>query len=415
MAMDSNPILAPSFLGTAAPGVHVLGGMGNALSVEMEQGVLQLDTGNSAEKAREMLDRLREITEAPIFAIVYSHGHLGYNDAIATWLEHCEERGDPRPRVIAHENLVTRWKRYRETEGLQKFFAEIQLRLPVGILGDHPLTLEMPNETFTDAMVFDDGNRRVELLWAPSETDDAVALWLPQEKVLYGGAAVTPNIPNIGTPLRTQRYAVRWAETLERLASLDAELMVMEFGPSVEGSEKIRTVLLSMAEALRWVRERVVEGLNEGMGIEEILDGIEYPEALFGLPWMTPTYGHPDFIARDIFRSETGWWDRNPTNLHPATPDASGRAILSAIVDKGAVLARAQELLDAGEPQLALHVIDLLALAPGDAAEVIDARKLKARLCRILAEEAPSFVSQSLYISSGRILKRGAPHPTGIR
>ena len=122
-----------------------------------------------------------------------------------------------------------------------------------------------------------------------------------------------------------------------------------------------------------------------------------------------------DFIARDIFRSETGWWDRNPTNLHPATPDASGRAILSAIADKGAVLARAQELLDAGEPQLALHVIDLLALAPGDTAEVIDARKLKARLCRILAEEAPSFVSQSLYISSGRILKRGAPHPTGIR
>ena len=84
MVMDSNPVLAPSFLGTAAPGVHVLGGMGNALSVEMEQGVLQLDTGNSAEKAEEMLSRLRELTDAPIFAIVYSHGHLGYNDAVET-------------------------------------------------------------------------------------------------------------------------------------------------------------------------------------------------------------------------------------------------------------------------------------------------------------------------------------------
>ena len=415
MAMDSNPVLAPSFLGTAAPGVHVLGGMGNALSVEMEEGVLQLDTGNSKDKALEMLDRLREITQAPIFAIVYSHGHLGYNDAIRTWLRHCEERGDPRPRLIAQKNLVTRWERYRETEGLQKFFAEIQLRLPVGTLESHALVLEMPSETFDESMVLEDAHRRVELLWVPSETDDALALWLPREKVLYGGAAVTPNIPNIGTPLRTQRYAVRWAESLERLAALAPEILVMEFGPSVEGAEKIQTVLLSMAEGLRWVRERVVEGLNQGMGIEEILAGLDYPPALFELPWMTPTYGHPDFIARDIFRSETGWWDRNPTHLHPATPDAAGAAILAAITDRDAVIAKATELIEAGEPQLALHVIDLLALAPGDEREVMEARQIKARVCRILADQAPSFVSQSLYISSGRIVKRGAPHPTGIR
>ena len=88
---------------------------------------------------------------------------------------------------------------------------------------------------------------------------------------------------------------------------------------------------------------------------------------------------------------------------------------MSALTDRGAVLARANELLSAGEPQLALHVVDLLALAPGETPEVVEARLLKARICRTLAEEAPSFVSQSLYISSGRILKRGAPHPTGIR
>ena len=43
-------------------------------------------------------------------------------------------------------------------------------------------------------------------LWVPSETDDALAVWLPETRVLYGGAA-TPGdaIPNIGTPLRTQR------------------------------------------------------------------------------------------------------------------------------------------------------------------------------------------------------------------
>lgn len=415
MATETNPVLAPSFLGTAAAGVHVLGGMGNALSVETAEGVLQLDTGNSGKKAKEMLARLRELTDAPVFAIAYSHGHLGYNDAVGTWLRDAESRGDPRPRIIAHENLVKRWQRYRETEDLQKLFAELQLRLPLGTLDDHPLVLEMPTETFRTQLVFDDGARRLELLWAPSETDDAIALWLPKERILYGGAAVTPNIPNIGTPLRTQRYAIRWAESLERLAALDPEMLIMEFGPSVKGRDKIQRVLLSMAEALRWIRTRVVDGLNEGKGVEEIVATMEYPEELFGLSWMAPTYGHPDFITRDVFRSETGWWDRNPTHLHPAAPDAAAAAVLSAIADRRAVLDRTKDLVAEGELKLALHVVDLLALAPGNDEDVVAARALKAEICRGLAKEAPSFVSQSLYLSTAQVIEKGGKRPTGVR
>ena len=50
-----NPTTAPSFIGTLAPGVHVVGGMGNALSVETDRGVFQLDTGVSPGQARKMI------------------------------------------------------------------------------------------------------------------------------------------------------------------------------------------------------------------------------------------------------------------------------------------------------------------------------------------------------------------------
>jgi uncharacterized sulfatase len=79
------------------------------------------------------------------------------------------------------------------------------------------------------------------------------------------------------------------------------------------------------------------------------------------------------------------------------------------------VLARARELQAAGEIQLALHVVDLLALAPGDGPDLVEARRLKAELCRALGEDSPSFVSQSLYLSSARIIEDGAPKPTGVR
>lgn len=50
--------------------------------------------------------------------------------------------------------------------------------------------------------------------------------------------------------------------------------------------------------------------------------------------------------------------------------------------------------------QLALHVIDLLALAPGKEAEIAEARMLKAELCHLRSQDVPSFVSTNLYLST---------------
>jgi len=413
-AARANPTAIPAFTGTLAEGVHVVGGMGNALSIETGNGIVQIDTGPNSAHARKMLRNLRELSEAPVHAIAYSHGHLGYNNAVTTWLGDAAERGDAPPRVIAQQNLLRRWKRYRETEGLQQFFVELQFRLPVGTMNT-ALDLNMPTESFQHALRLGDSKRQIQLLWAPSETDDALVAWLPEERLLYGGAAITPSIPNVGTPLRSLRDPVRWADTLERLARLQPVIVVMEFGPPLEGEDNIQRILLETAAALRWLRKEVISRVNLGMGVNEILHDLEYPDELFEVPWMKPLYGSADYIVRDIFRAETGWWDRNPTHLHPAHPDAAGSAILSALTGRQEILARARTLAEQGETQLALHVIDVLALSPGDEAEVVEARRLKGELCLKLAENATSFVSQSLYVSSARIISEGAPKPTGIR
>jgi uncharacterized sulfatase len=278
-----------------------------------------------------------------------------------------------------------------------------------------PLDLNLPTESFRQALRLGDAARQIQLLWAPSETDDAIVAWLPKERLLYGGAAITPSIPNVGTPLRSLRDPVRWAHTLERLAALKPEIVVMEFGPPLEGEETIQRILLETASALRWLRREVIHRVNRGMGVIEILHDLDYPDELFDVPWMKPLYGSADYIVRDIFRAETGWWARNPTDLHPAHPDDAGSAVLSALTDRGEVLARARTLASQGETQLALHVVDLLALAPGEEPEITEARRLKGELCLKLAEGASSFVSQSLYVSSARIISDGSPKPTGVR
>lgn len=416
-AKKSGGILSGELAGQVlAEGIYVLPGQGNSLAIETDAGIVLVDASGYTH-APGMIAALRERSDSAVHAIVYSHGHHGYNAAVDVWQAHNAERDEPPARLIGHELVVKRMSRYRETAELQTRMLAIQFNsrrhVSLNVLGEG-LALHDLTETFRDTMTVVDGSRRVELIWAPSEVDDALAVWLPDDDMLFGGAA-TPGftIPNIGTPLRTQRYTIRWAETLERLADLGATRLVTEFGPMVEG-DQVRHQLTQTAKALRWLRTEVVRRMNAGMSEHEILADMTYPDDLFDQPWMRPTYGAPDYIVRDLYREENGWWDRNPTTLHPAPPSAAAEAIRSAITDPAAVLTRARDLAEAGETQLALHVIDLLALGSGHEPEVVEARELKAELCRTRAGETEPYVSRSCYRSSARLLDNGHVSWTGL-
>ena len=398
---------------TVVPGLHILHGQGQSFVAETDVGLVVIDAGPGGPVTESMIASLRQISRSPVHALCYSHGHMGYNAGVATWLAHAAERGDAAPRLIAHDNLPRRYARYRETLALQHRMAEVQFNRSPGFF-DHRIDLHEPTETFADRLILGNDEQRIELFWAPSETDDAIALWCPAHRVLYGGAALLNSIPNIGTPFRTQRDTARWANTLEAMAALRPLKAVREFGPVIEGEESVQQVLGHTARTLRWLRSEVVRLMNEGLNEQQVLAAIRYPQELFCVPWMQPSYGDPSYIVRDIYRSENGWWDRNPTSLHPAAPEAVATAVAEAITDKSALIKHAQTLGDSGQHQLALHVIDLLALSDSDAPDITLARKLKASLLRQRATQVESFVSQNLYRVSADMIEQSTSCRIGI-
>lgn len=389
---------------TVHSGIYVIGAIGNTVAIETDLGFIQIDTGADEKMAKNVLAQLRTISDIPVHTIIYSHGHNGYNFGVKAFIKEAEKRGEPRPQIIAHERLPVRYRRYQETSDLQNYLSNIQFR--------YPLERKMqsvyifPDITFSDILRLNMGNRIVEILWAPSETDDSIAVWLPKERVLYSGPAVIMSCPNIGTPLRTLRDSTRWAETLDKMIALRPEVLIPSYGSTIKGTEEVQKILGNMAEVLRYLRREVVRRMNQGMTDVEILHDINYPPELFDQPWTRPTYGCPDMIVRDIYRSENGWWDRNPTNLHPERPDLVARAIFEAIGDRKQVLEKTKQLMDSGEVQLALHVIDLLALANGEESEIWEAKKLKSKLLHLNSKEVPSIVSTNLYLSHADLLDK---------
>jgi alkyl sulfatase BDS1-like metallo-beta-lactamase superfamily hydrolase len=162
------------------------------------------------------------------------------------------------------------------------------------------------------------------------------------------------------------------------------------------------------------VRNEVVRMMNAGMGERDILAEIAFPPDLFEAPWMQPTYGDPAWIARDVYRSESGWWDRNPTNLHPASPKDADCAVAQAITDKQAVIVQASRLAEQGQTQLALHVIDLLATLQCEGAEIAQARRLKAQWMRQRASQTRSFISKSIFHAAAQMMEDGEPASLGF-
>lgn len=396
---DNNKPAAPAqTMKTICPGIHVNMALGNDISIDTDMGVLQLDTGLNSRMATSLLTQLRERTKSPIHTILYTHGHNGHNSGVTAFLEWAESHDEPRPTIIAQERLVVRWRRYQETFELQNMMAAQQFRVPPG----YPAIANVyvyPDITFKDSITLNMGNRIIEVLSAPSETDDAIALWIAKEKILYAGPAFINACPNPGTPYRSPRDPARWADTLDRLAALGPEFLIPPNGDPLEGGEKIKHIFSTTSQALRYIKDETVKRMNQGMTDVEILHDITYPPELFELPWMYPGYGCPDYIVRDVYRAENGWWDRNPTSLHPAHPKDATAEILAAISDKQQVLAHAKALQAEGKTQLALHVIDLMALAQENSPDVLEAKKLKAELLKQRSEDTPSMVSTNLYLS----------------
>jgi alkyl sulfatase BDS1-like metallo-beta-lactamase superfamily hydrolase len=107
--------------------------------------------------------------------------------------------------------------------------------------------------------------------------------------------------------------------------------------------------------------------MNAGAPLDEIIHTVRPPAALAEKPWLQAVYDEPEFIVRNIWRLEGGWYDGMPSNLKPASDAERAREIAALAGGVGAVVARAMEKLAAGEIVLACHLVDwAVAAAPDD-------------------------------------------------
>ena len=126
-------------------------------------------------------------------------------------------------------------------------------------------------------------------------------------------------------------------------------------------------MLNDTANYLQSLYDQAIAMMNAGATLDEIVHTVKPPANLAEKPWLQAVYDEPEFIVRNIWRLEGGWYDGTPSNLKPASDGERAREIAALAGGVAPLIARANERLAAGEIVLACHLADwAVAAAPDD-------------------------------------------------
>ncbi len=387
--VTEDPLAAsPCFFGEpgeVAPQVWIHPAFVNTYAIATAEGLVLVDPGFQ-HTAGIVRDRLRAWSEAPLVVAVYTHGHADHAFGLEAFLAAGE-----RPAIVAQEACVRRFHRYGLMHGLNARINQRQFGLPQPIFPDR---FTWPTLLVRERLVQRLGDEELVFTAARGETDDALWIWLPARRMLFTGDLIIWQAPNCGNPQKVQRYPEDWADALEAMAGCEAEWLFPGHGLVVHGVDAVRRVLTETARYLRVLCDDVRRRLNAGEMPEDIVHAVAPDPELATRPFLQATYDHPQFIVRNLLRLWGGWWSGNPAELLPAPPAAQAAEVVRLAGGVDAVVARARQLLETGDAQLASHLVEWATRA---APESRAAQELRRDVYRRRLAEATSLMARGIF------------------
>jgi len=293
---------------------------------------------------------LTAMNAGPIKAIVLTHAHGDHTGGVALWKQ-------PGTEIIAqraHEEFVAYQLR------LRGYFARsnaAQFGIGAaggGAAGPAAAAPVPPTVLFEDRYSFEVGGVRFDLLHTPGETPDHLTVWIPEFKAAFIGDNFYESFPNLYTLRGTEtRKALDYVESLNTVLALEPELLLPSHGPAIRGHDEVRRQLTRYRDAILYVHDATVKGMNEGKSVLTLMQEIKLPPALD----IGESYGKLTWSIRGIYEGYVGWYDGNVSTMFGPPSQAYGEVVKLA-GGPDAVAARALQLVESDAVR-ALYLTDM--------------------------------------------------------
>ncbi len=358
----------------------------NFAAIATRHGYLMIDTGDNIPLVRRAREEISTLAPGSLQGVILTHSHPDHCCGGSVFLD-----GEADVPVWGHHGFGAE---SRDGKGLEKILMKRTRRqfgfdIPTARYTQNfmlprfdkeiPASPIKPNVPVAEGKTeLDVDGIRLELYTIPTESADMLVVWLPEQRVLFGGDTAYGSFPNL-YPLRGGAYrdVERWAKGIRRLKEFPARALLCGHNLALF-EEEIPCFLENYAQALEYVYTATIHGMNEGKSVDELAATIELPDKLRTLSYLAEFYGAVPWSVRAIFAAKVGWFDGNPSAVIPLTPqeEAERMACLAGGEDK--LLQAARNALAKEDWRWACRLADwLLALGAGREVRLLKADALE--------------------------------------
>jgi alkyl sulfatase BDS1-like metallo-beta-lactamase superfamily hydrolase len=219
----------------------------------------------------------------------------------------------------------------------------------------------VPTETFRDKQEYVFGNRRFIAISTPGgEAPDASVIWLPDDEIVFTGNLFGPlldSVPNLCTTRGDKpRSAARYLKGIQTVIDLKPNILLAGHSAAIYGKDNVSAMLTKMRDAVQYIHDETVKGMNAGKSVHELMQEIKLPAAIK----IQELHGKVNWAVKTIWEEYSGWFHMDSTASLYGVPQKEIHNDLVELAGADQLAARAKQKLSQQKPLEAIHLSDIV-------------------------------------------------------